>query len=184
MKEDQVYVGVAQKDNSNSILPADPKPIKDNRDLSSGAHRCWIRLCFPHFKTIPHSALLLPVAEVQLWHSDLQSPCTRGRINNFSFCLQIIPENTLKRRKNLQSSQHYAYRSCAHTSNLHYFISVFFACLGSVFRSWGSSCWEKIHVNTTISWAWSTGKCQGKRLRTVFPLKPPCLTLRYYWLKK
>lgn len=61
-----MYVGVAQKDNSNGILRADPKLIKDNRDLSSAAHRCWIRLCFPHFKTIPRSAPLLPVAEVQL----------------------------------------------------------------------------------------------------------------------
>lgn len=93
MKEDQVYVGVAQKDNSNGILRADPKPIKDNMDLSSAAHRCWIRLCFPHFKTIPRSAPLLPVAEVQLWHSEdlngAASPMHEGQDKH----LQLLPTN-------------------------------------------------------------------------------------------
>lgn len=51
--KDLVYVGVGTKDNSNSILRAEPKPIKDNRDLFNGIHRFWIRPCFTHFKTIP-----------------------------------------------------------------------------------------------------------------------------------
>lgn len=93
MKEDQVYVGVAQKDNSNGILRADPKPIKDNRDLSSAAHRCWIRLCFPHFKTIPRSAPLLPVAEVQLWHSEDLNEAANPMHEGQDKHIQLLPTN-------------------------------------------------------------------------------------------
>lgn len=44
--------------------------LKTTGIFFSGAHRFWIRLCFTHFKTIPHSPQLLPVADSQSQRSE------------------------------------------------------------------------------------------------------------------